>query len=216
MKIHKELKQRSEAWLKLRASKISWTKLATVMAWPAAQKTLQYELLAETISPIEEIYTTEAMQRGIDLEPTGLYKTWLAIGKELTEVWLIEKDDFTILSPDSVVFEEDGTIKEAVELKCLAAKKQVRYMLMESFADVYKYEKQYYWQVVHYFLVIDTLEKVTFSLYNPDIWDKDKQLHLITVTRQELQSDIDKAEKQLTSFKQDFNKLKDLLNNEKK
>jgi len=87
---------------------------------------------------------------------------------------------------------------------------------MESFADVYKYEKQYYWQVVHYFLVIDTLEKVTFSLYNPDIWDKDKQLHLITVTRQELQSDIDKAEKQLTSFKQDFNKLKDLLNNEKK
>jgi len=84
-------------------------------------------------------------------------------------------------------------------------------MLMDSFKDVYSYEKQYYWQVVHYFLVIDTLEKVTFSLYNPDIWDKDKQLHIITVTRQDLQQEIDKAEKKLADFKTKWNTLKDNL-----
>lgn len=208
MIIHKELQQRSEQWKKLRAAKISWTKLATVMAWPAAQKTLQYELLAELISPIEEIYTTEAMQRWIDLEPIWLAKTASAIWKTISEVGLIEKNDFEILSPDAVVYNEDWVITEAIELKCLAAKKQVRYMLMKNFHEVYQYEKQYFWQVVHYFNVIDTLEVVHFSLFNPEIWDKDKQLHIITVTRAELEIDIKKAEEKLTTFKQQFNNLK--------
>jgi len=43
-------------------------------------------MLAELIAPIEEIYQTEAMARGIYLESFGLEETSKLIGKEITEV----------------------------------------------------------------------------------------------------------------------------------
>jgi len=81
-------------------------------------------------------------------------------------------------------------------------------MVIDSFKDVYAIEKTYYWQVVNYFMTMDTLEELTFFLYNPDIYDIDKQHYSIVVTRDELQEDIDKAFERLAEFEVKLNKLK--------
>ena len=75
-------------------------------------------------------------------------------------------------------------------------------MVVDSFMDVKKIEKTYYWQVVNYFMTIDTLKELSFFLYNPDIYDIEKQSYTITVTRDELQEDIDKAFVRLAEFEQ--------------
>jgi len=84
----------------------------------------------------------------------------------------------------------------------------LKYMTCDSFLDVYKIDKLYFWQVINYFLVIDTLESLTFYLYNPDIYDKNMQTYSIPITRAELQTDIDKAEEKLKGFKENWDNLK--------
>lgn len=60
---------------------------------------------------------------------------------------------------------------------------------------------EYYWQIVHYFIVIDTLESVDFLVCNPDIEDDFFRLKVKTITREELAEDIEKAKEELVSFR---------------
>lgn len=209
--IIEDLNQWSSEWLEARAWKISWTKLWIVMAWPKAQETLMYELIAETIAPLEETFSTPAMQRWNDLEPYAAIKfeeiTWM----DCKEVWLVKRNNYHILSPDRIIYNDEWFITKALEIKCLSAKKMLKYMTCDNFHDVYKIEKLYFYQVVNYFLVIDTLEELSFMIRNPDIYDKNMQTCIIKVTRDELKDDIEKAEKKLESFRKWWEELEEKL-----
>ncbi len=217
MKILKDLVQGTKEWLKERAGKISGTKLWDVMGTPVAQLTLMYELISETISPIEETFKTAAMQRWNDLEWPAIARFEEETGKKVEEVWLIIRNDWHILSPDGIILNEDTWLyTEAIEVKCLGAKVMLRYMGCKTFSDIFKVKhkdaKKYYWQVVNYFLVMEDLEELTFYMYNPDIYEYENQVFQLTVTREELQADIAKAETQLLVFKAGWDVLKDSLN----
>jgi len=208
MKIINDLVQWEKAWLEARAWKISWTKLWIVMAWPKAQDSLIYELIAETISPLEETYQTPAMERGNYLEQFWVEEYEKQTWDKVSFAGLVVKNEYHICSPDWLVYNKDNLITKALEVKCLSAKKMLKYMTCDSFLDVYKIDKLYFWQVINYFLVIDTLESLTFYLYNPDIYDKNMQTYSIPITRAELQTDIDKAEEKLKGFKENWDNLK--------
>ena len=216
MKILTDLIQGSDDWKEARLWKISGTKLWDVMGTPVVQLTLMYELIAETMCPIEEEFKSAAMQRGLDLEPDAIRRFEQICGRKVSQPGLIIKSDDHILSPDGIMYNKEDLVDEAIEVKCLAAKVMLRYRTCKTFSDLLKLKhkdaKKYYWQVINYFLCIPTLEKLTFYLYNPDIYNEENQVFSIEVTREELQADIAKAPVQLDVFRAEWKVLKDSLN----
>ena len=77
--------------------------------------------------------------------------------------------------------------------------------------DLYKIDKGYFWQVVNYFLTLKDLESLDFVLYNPDFYDKDMQMYIITLTREDLRLDIMKAEEDLKQFRKEWKTLFDKI-----
>lgn len=63
---------------------------------------------------------------------------------------------------------------------------------------------EYFWQVVHYFVVFDDLECLDFVACNPDMYDEYFRKRTITVTRQDLQESIDLAKEALEKFHNEF------------
>ena len=206
-----DLTQWDTAWLKARAWKLSGTKLWNVMAWDKAQKTQMLELIAENIAELPENYQSPAMERWNYLESFAIEDYEKKFNVKVEQPWLIVRNEFQICSPDWIIYNKEWVVTKAVEVKCLTAAKILKYMLADSFKEVYIIEKPYYWQVVNYFMVIDTLEELSFALYNPDFYKEDHKLYTMTVTRKELQEDIDKAEERLISFKQQLNLLEQKL-----
>lgn len=112
---------------------------------------------------------------------------------------MIKKNDWLGLSPDGIVpYESTSEILKAVEIKCPEPKAFVRYMIQNKIPDEYK------WQVVMYFIVIDTLEELDFIICNPEIYDEDYRMHVINVKREDLQEDIQKAEDALKEFRKEW------------
>ena len=66
---------------------------------------------------------------------------------------------------------------------------------------------EYYYQVIHYFLVIESLQKLSFIIHNPLPYDASVRTKIITVTREELQNDIMSAQMAVFDFMADFQKL---------
>lgn len=206
MEIFKNIEQGSEEWLKARAWVITWTKLKNICWSSKTQETAMYELIAEEFAPLEENFSSQAMQRWKELESIAkakyIDKTW----EKVEEIWFIKKNDYVWLSPDGVIFDENEKIKKAIEIKCPWAKNFTKCILENKIPEEYKY------QVIMYFLVISDLEELDFILYNPDFYIKEKRLFVINIKRQDLEKDIYKAESQIEIFRQKWlEKIKKLL-----
>ena len=65
-----------------------------------------------------------------------------------------------------------------------------------------KIPNEYLWQVVHYFIVIDTLEELDFIVFNPNYIKSDKQLWIKNIKRSDLKEEIERAEKDLKQFRE--------------
>lgn len=63
-----------------------------------------------------------------------------------------------------------------------------------------KIPDEYFWQVVHYFITIDTLEELDFVIHNPDPFDKRLRTLVITVTREQLETQIMMAKASIAEF----------------
>ena len=113
--------------------------------------------------------------------------------------------------PDWIIYNKDWIITKALEVKCLAASKMLKYMMAKDIHWIKSIEKLYFRQVVNYFLVIDTLEELTFFLYNPSIYDEKLQVHQIKVTRKEIEKEIQQANDKLIVFRKEFQKLEETL-----
>lgn len=70
----------------------------------------------------------------------------------------------------------------------------MKYWLEDGIPD------EYFYQVVHYFIVIDELEELDFIICNPDVYDSFFRTKIIKVTRSELERDIENAKLALSDF----------------
>ena len=205
LQIFKDLVQGSPEWHEARRGVITGTRLASVMGTPKVQETLTIELLGEIISDIDENDTggkSYAMEYGNVAEQVVKSEF---VDKEITEVGFVKKYDWLGLSPDWL-FEVNGEIIGALEIKSPQVKSYVRYVLAGGIPE------EYFWQVVQYFIVIDSLQYLDFVIFNAQIKDKAFRVRKIRVTREELAEDIEKAKTQLLKFKANLDaKKKELL-----
>jgi len=121
-------------------------------------------------------------------------------------VGFITANDWNGLSPDGIILDEDsGLYKKSIEIKCPRGKNYIKYLLEDKIPDEYR------WQVCNYFVVMEDLEELDFIIFNSDVTEDITDLHIITVTRADLQKDIDKALDKLQGFKKDWDNLENIL-----
>ncbi len=204
MKVYTDIIQGEQEWLDLRKAHVSGTGLQKATSWPVTQKEKMYELLAEEYIEEEYLNAFEIIQKGNEMEPIIKAKYEEITWEKVIEVGFVEQDSQVWLSPDWLIL-KDWKYKKAIEIKAPRWKNYIKYLLED------KIPKVYFHQVVHYFLVIEDLEELDFIIGNFDCSKEIPQIYIITVTREELQKDIDKATKKLKEFKTKWDTLKDKL-----
>ena len=165
MKI-KNVEQRSREWFAMRLGVITGSRCKNV--FKSNNLTFVDELIAERLSgEIVESPTTPAMQHGIMMEPVALDAYRLQTGNDAREIGFCIHDehDFLAISPDSLVY-ENGIPIGGVEIKCPSTKKHVEYLRMNKIPAEYKS------QIMHYFIVIDSLQWMDFVSFDLRIQKK--------------------------------------------
>lgn len=185
--------QGTEEWLKCRAGRITGTRLKSVMSTRKSTRlTLIHELIAEKLAPLPEVYQSGWMERGHRIEEVvkKLYP------EQVESVGFIARTDIPWIgiSPDGIIRDDDGKITQAVEVKAPSPKVFVQYFLADAIPD------EYFWQVVHYFIVLEDLQRLDFIIYNPDFYSDTIRMKKWTVSRHELQEKIDEAKMVLGEF----------------
>lgn len=197
MKKYNEVEQKSNEWHHLRKGKITGTTLKAIMGTPKARQDAVYEIIAErlTVGVDGEDYEN-AMDRGNRLEEDAISTFELETGKQVEKTGFCEDEtnSFIANSPDGLIGET-----EAIEVKCMGGKNHVKMWLTNKIPDEYE------WQVVQYFIVNEKLEKLYFVGYNPDI--PIHPLHIIEVTREEINLDIENARKSQEKFLEEVDTL---------
>ena len=181
------LQQRSQEWFEARLGVITGSRAKNI--FKSNNLTFVDELIAERMTgQREETFTSKAMEHGILFEPEAL-KAYNEVSEfEAEEVGFCVHDNYYWLavSPDALIFDPFKTLAiGAVEIKCPSSKKHIEYIRQNRVPTEYKY------QVLHYFIVIDSLQFLDFVSYDPR--NKEKPLHIVRVTREELQSEIEET-----------------------
>lgn len=155
--------QRSKEWFEMRLGVITGSRCGNV--FKSANLSFVDELIAERLSgEVVESPTTQAMMHGIMMEPVALDEYRMRKGVDAREVGFCVHDEhpWLAISPDALVYENDVPVG-GVEIKCPSTKKHVEYIRQN------KVPAQYISQVMHYMIVIDSLQWVDFVSYDPRI-----------------------------------------------
>jgi len=157
------------------------------------QQDALYDIIAErlTVGVDPDVYESP-IDRGNRLEPEARAVFEFQTGKQVSQYGFIESDrsPFIGYSPDGVIVDSDET--EDIEIKCPQGKNYVKMWLTEDWSEDYE------WQIVHGFVVNPKLKKRYFVIYNPDI--PVHPIHIIEVTREQVQERVDKANAVLDTF----------------
>lgn len=211
MEIFDKIEQGSEEWFKLRAWVLTWTKLKNIMAWKdlkdwwmsaTTKKAMLgciYELIWWEFSFDEDApnIKTYVMDKGNELEPLAKIKYEIKTWERVTNVWFVKKNEWLWLSPDWL-FPEWEKVKKAIEIKCPLAnnsKKFFEYLLDDE------WYREYIWQIVHYFIVMEELEELDFVIYNPNLILEEQQIFIKNIKREDIIEDIEKAQKRILIFR---------------
>ena len=154
-----------------------------------AEKKLEfYQLIADRIA-IDTKYEYDEndeivfnkqnmMDRGHTLEDeaAGIFAD--RTGKSLFQAGICVRDDNENIgnSPDRLIQSEDGSYKEALEIKCLKTAKHLQALIEKSIPD------EYFSQAIQYFVVNEELETLYFAFYDPRI-PYDCNFHWIEIKR---------------------------------
>lgn len=191
-----DLQQRSAEWFDSRLGVITGSRAKKVFA----SNNLPFvdELIAEKVSgKMEELFQSKAMEHGVLFEPQALEEYVKRTGNNAQEIGFCIHDEFNYIavSPDALVL-ENGTYSGAVEIKCPSTKKHIEYIRQNKIPNEYKY------QVLHYFVVCETVQWLDFVSYDPRL--PKYNLFIKRVTRSELETDIEFA---LNQYKLFYEKL---------
>ena len=162
MKI-RNVEQRSKEWFEMRLGVITGSRCANV--FKSNNLTFMDELIAERLSgEIVESPTSKAMMHGIMMEPLALDAYRMATGNDAREIGFCIHDTlpFLAISPDALVYENDVPIG-GVEIKCPSTKNHIAYMRGGKVPALYKS------QVMHYFIVVESIQWMDFVSYDPRI-----------------------------------------------
>jgi len=168
MKIYKDIIQGTDEWKELRYRKVGGSTLSDVMAndgKPVELNAVFYKLLHEFMEDFQiddNEFISEAMAIGNRLEPEAADLFSQVYGKEVHEIGWAELDEFIGISPDRIVCSLEK-ITEALEIKCPQGNTYAKYLCNNQLAI-----DDYCWQLVHYFLTFENLEKLNFMIYRPE------------------------------------------------
>lgn len=137
--------------------------------------------------------------RGHILEPEAANAFEKATGKvlELGKVWTADGSPNCYVSPDRVITDKDGKIREAVEIKCLSSEKVLKVWWDKKHLDREESDfwaipsNEYQAQVLKYFMVNDDLETLYWVVYT-DLIPK-LELQVLTIKREEVLDYIEDA-----------------------
>lgn len=159
MKIHKEIQQQTEEWFALK-----WGKIGGSRAKALRQMTemLIIELIAESVESFEmdtNGYTSDAMLRGITLEPIARESLSEFTGLEFNQVgWIQSEIGLIGISPDGIT----SDLTKACEIKCPQAKRHIETCLSNEIPlDNID-------QCIHYFTANNKLKELYFLSYRPE------------------------------------------------
>jgi predicted phage-related endonuclease len=184
-----ELEQGTDEWNEIRKGRVTGTRLKQVMSTTSDK--LIYEMIAEKYETLAG-YQSDDMSAGTLKEPWAISDYEKLTGQKVREVGFISKGSDVGLSPDGLIGES-----KAIEVKSPGIAKHIEYIVCDKIPAEYK------WQVVHYFVVIDQLKELDFISYNPNF--PLKELHIVNIKREDLESDIQKAKEKLEKFLLKYN-----------
>lgn len=195
--------QRSPEWYAERLGKVTASRVADVMSvtksGPSASRhTYMLDLLCQRLTgAAEPVYTTAAMQRGVDLEPIARSAYESETGEMVTECGLVMHQDIKDFgaSPDGLVC-DDGLL----EIKCPGSRAHLDFLLIG------KPKTEYIWQM-HAQMECTGREWCDFVSFD-DRFPSNIQYKRVRVMR-----DDDRCEKMLEGISLFLNELCDLENN---
>ncbi len=124
MKIHRDIKQGSDEWLKIRLGKFTGSNAQAIAASGKGLETLIFEKVAElSTGKSKPSYTNGDIERGHELEAMARNSYEVEIGITSKQVGFVELDEFAGCSPDGLVG-KDGLI----EIKCKNDANYARYL----------------------------------------------------------------------------------------
>lgn len=202
MYIDYKLKQGSEEWHYLKTAKIGGTRAKSVQVKKSITEAVIFdEIMSErnTFFNYEEVFTSEAMQRGIDLEPLAIEEVTKETGVIFKDAGWIGRNDYHGHSPDGISTCE----KIGLEIKCPSAK------VHNSYVRDNKLPLEYVWQIVNFFAMDESIERLYFASFNPDYLLM--PLFLLEVTRESIIFTSKKDSAIVSELAEDLNKNVDDL-----
>lgn len=191
-----DFEQGTEEWLQSKVGVVGGTRLKKIITPVKLQLSksaddLILRLIDENITGIssEKQFSSEASDRGNDLEPEARRAYIKKTGIDISEFGLCLSDDNNLhgCSPDG--FTPD--LKGAIEIKCLGHV-HLKHIKQDNIPDEYKM------QVINYFLVNDKLEWLDFVLYRPEFIHE--PLHIKRVTREGMSEEIELCQRAVEQF----------------
>lgn len=187
------IEQGSFEWFQLRCGKVTGSSLKDV--FKADNLTLMDQLIAEQLTERwdDEGYVSDAMQRGIDLEPVALMTYEEMHSVELIRGGFIQSEKFPMLgySPDGRVGNIGG-----VEVKCPSSKNHIKYLRQNQLPNEYK------WQVLGSFIINPSIEWYDFMSFDPRV--QQRPVFIYRTHRESILPELNKAVEDLEKF---FTKL---------
>lgn len=148
--------------------------------------------------------------RGHILEPEAAAAFEFKTGKKLSPgyVWVDDKRKDSYISPDRVIIDADGKIREAVEIKCLSSEKVLKVWWDKRYHTYTDFDvlpnNDYKAQVIKYFMINDDLEKLYWALYTDLI--PNLELQILEINRADIEPYLFSA-KDVENYNLDMLKL---------
>ncbi len=166
MKIIK-VTQGSEEWHQCRVGKITaskFDKIITSQGKPSKQrdKYLNKKVAERIKNTRSENIKTKSMERGAMLEPEAKLALAMIRGYEITEVGILQKNEWVQCSPDGLIYDQDKLVG-ATEIKCPEDSTQIEYLKAN------KIPAKYIPQVQGYFYCCSDLKWLDFFSYCPGL-----------------------------------------------
>jgi len=169
-----------QEWLAGRKTRITGSRLKEIYAVRKERKQGFWQLLAERLE-IRDDQSDDPMQRGTDLESEAIRAFEEHEGKTVDTslvIWTRDDNESIAISPDGFIGET-----EAVEVKCLASARHLEAYFEKAIP------KDYWLQVLQYFIVNEKLEQLHFVMYDPRI--PQKPYFKFTVDRSEVAEEVE-------------------------
>lgn len=187
--------QSSAAWLPARVGCVSASRVAAIFDGAQARKTLMHQLVAERLTGYAtETYVTQAMQWGIDNEPSAAGEYEYGTGILLSSAGLVmhRSIEFFCATPDRFC-----GATGALEIKCPTTKTFAEWFVSGGVPD------KHLPQLLAQLACCEWLEWVDFMAYDPRIVGGRKNNMIVRVERTDYSERIGEMEDGVAKFLQE-------------